>query len=223
MRPRGRAKTNPERKRSILSRPSDMPWGSGRELGFGHEIKKSLAAAATEGFPRCRKKAVNKRRTLTPHRLPTLTPHAMNNPARVQGIRRCWPGSTFGADRGSKGAPNNIYPKLRCIGVTGACRRAGAARLNAVFKSSEVLLHLRQLGDRNERGENMTMPCMRRIIEAPNFRDHDIRVGPGINIPDMRERFRPPIFTCFLVRGHLRMGRCSPEPGCVRPRPSFGE
>jgi len=32
----------------------------------------------------------------------------MNIPVMVQGIRRCWPGSTFGADQGSNRAPNNI-------------------------------------------------------------------------------------------------------------------
>jgi hypothetical protein len=30
----------------------------------------------------------------------------------VQELRQCWPGSTFGADRGANGAPNN---KLRAI------------------------------------------------------------------------------------------------------------
>src|ERR1043166_5221762 len=31
----------------------------------------------------------------------------MNIPAMVQGVRLCWPGSTFGADPGSKRAANN--------------------------------------------------------------------------------------------------------------------
>jgi hypothetical protein len=45
---------------------------------------------------------VNKRRTLTPHRLPALTPHVMNIPVTIQGSCQYWPGSTFGADRGVK-------------------------------------------------------------------------------------------------------------------------
>jgi len=40
-------------------------------------------------------------------RLPPLTPHAMNFPATSQWGRQLWPGSTFGADRGSNRAPND--------------------------------------------------------------------------------------------------------------------
>jgi hypothetical protein len=41
-----------------------------------------------------------------PHAL--IDPTRMNIPVMVQEIRRCWPGSTFRADRGSNRAPNNM-------------------------------------------------------------------------------------------------------------------
>jgi hypothetical protein len=43
---------------------------------------------------------VNKRRTLTSNRLPTLTPPVMHFSSTVQGLRKYLPGSSFGADRG---------------------------------------------------------------------------------------------------------------------------
>jgi hypothetical protein len=49
---------------------------------------------------------VNKRRTLTPTGFQHWS-HVMKIPVMVQGIRQCWPGSTFGADRGANRAPIN--------------------------------------------------------------------------------------------------------------------
>ena len=70
-----------------------------------HRVRERLVSQRTGIINQIR--ACKKAPNFDPHRLPTLTPHEMSIPVMVQGIGRCWAGSTFGADRGSNRTPNN--------------------------------------------------------------------------------------------------------------------
>ncbi len=98
----------------------------------------------------------------------------------VQELRQCWPGSTFGADRGSNWAPNNSQSTPH---------PSAQAQLEA---SGRTILHQKpsrsKAGSQAPRAE--AMQCSIRVVPKP-LRSVGESVGPPVSSQKMLKSFAP--------------------------------